>query len=764
MRGMMIDTRTCRYTLAVLVLAGSTLLAAQQPSLNDAAAKLQAGDFAGAAKVLELVTKNEPANARAWRMFGIALQQNKELDRALAAYQKFLTLQPVAPAVTYNIGTVYALKGDADRAFEWLGKAKTTGKMDMTQLQVDPDVAALKNDPRFAALLPKAADFANPFVEDTRIIREWDGEAIGDQFGWIARDIGDLDRDGVHDIVTSAPTKVIGGGAPAGRVYVYSTKSGALLWKVDGKPGDTLGIGIEAAGDANKDGVPDVIASAPGGGYACIYSGKDGSVLQTFKAEAVSDAFGRHVSGAGDVNGDGAADVIVGAPANTANGKAAGRAYVYSGGDGRLLLTLTGERAGDQFGAAVAGYSDGKHRFLIVGAPGAGPRHTGRTYVYDSLSQKPAFTADSDATGAALGAMFLSVPGDLNSDGVPDIYATDFPNAAKGPSTGRAYVYSGKDGSTLRTLTGETPGEGFGIGAATMGDADGDGVPDLVIGSWQYSATAASAGRAYLYSGKDGTLLRTYTCRIPGDTFGFDAVGIGDVDGDGTIDLLDHVGLERHLRQPLGPHVRDLERNQEGLTAQGSGLRGDRLLQAQRVGRLDARGGAGRRRRERVSACGIETRAPGRNQRARGSLRRPSAKPEVARSQPLEGRAIRSDDVRVQHVGGRDQPRVVLAHPPRRAPLQQGAPARLGEVDALDGKPLQRGEGSRLVHGALENLLDGHDRDRQRAATKRPEERRRRTGPSAGCFALERDEERGVEQDRPAHGLIWASPSPLPFA
>ena len=88
------------------------------------------------------------------------------------------------------------------------------------------------------------------------------------------------------------------------------------------------------------------------------------------------------------------------------------------------------------------------------------------------------------------------------------------------------------------SLTGETPGEGFGIGASRMGDADGDGVPDLIIGSWQYSATAASAGRAYLYSGKDGKLLRTYTCRIPGDTFGFDAVGIGDVDGDGAIDLL----------------------------------------------------------------------------------------------------------------------------------------------------------------------------------------------------------------------------------
>jgi hypothetical protein len=60
----------------------------------------------------------------------------------------------------------------------------------------------------------------------------------------------------------------------------------------------------------------------------------------------------------------------------------------------------------------------------------------------------------------------------------------------------------------------------------------------LIVGAWQYAGAAASGGRAYLYSGKDGTLLKTYTCRIPGDTFGFDAVSLGDVDADGTADFL----------------------------------------------------------------------------------------------------------------------------------------------------------------------------------------------------------------------------------
>ena len=134
--------------------------------------------------------------------------------------------------------------------------------------------------------------------------------------------------------------------------------------------------------------------------------------------------------------------------------------------------------------------------------------------------------------------MFMSVPGDLDGDGVADLYATDFSNAAKGPSTGRAYVFSGKTGKSLLTLTGSGPGEGFGIGPAAAGDVDGDGRPDLIVGAWQYAGAAVSGGRAYLYSGRDGKLLKTYTCRIPGDTFGFDAVGLGDTDGDGTVDLL----------------------------------------------------------------------------------------------------------------------------------------------------------------------------------------------------------------------------------
>jgi hypothetical protein len=510
---------------------------ADEPSLAAAVARLHVNDLEGAARILAVVVQREPQNGRAWRTLGQTQQGLKQLDSAIEAYRKALEVEPTMPAPLYNLGVLYAAKDDAEQAFAWLGKARECRKIDMTQAEAEPELASLKGDRRFAGLLPVPQDFKDPFVEPTKVLLEWDGESANDQFGWIARNIGDVDGDGIPDVVTSAPTKNLGGES-AGRIYVYSTRTGAQLWTADGKPGDELGTGVEAAGDTNGDGIPDVIAGAPGGGYARVYSGRDGQVLLTLPAENKDDQFGRHASGVGDVDHDGFADVIVGAPNSNAAGKGAGRAYVYSGRSGRLLLTLSGEREGDAFGSAVAGATSTSGVRLLVGAPGAGPRHSGRTYVYGGLTAAPQFVIDSDETGASLGGMFLSVPGDVDGDGIPDLYTSDWGNNAKGPSTGRVYVHSGRDGHRLLVLTGETAGEGFGTSPSVAGDVDGDGHADLIVGAWQYAGAALGGGRAYLYSGKDGHLIRTFTCRTPGDTFGFDAVTMGDLDGDGTTDFL----------------------------------------------------------------------------------------------------------------------------------------------------------------------------------------------------------------------------------
>lgn len=381
------------------------------------------------------------------------------------------------------------------------------------------------------------------FVEGFEVLHTLTGEAAGDRFGWIGRNAGDTDGDGVADLLISAPFKDVGGAA-AGRVYLYSGRTGKLRFQVDGSPGDQFGIGIERAGDVDGDGVPDQLvgaAGARGTGAAYVLSGVDGKVLLELVGEAQGDGFGRKVAGAGDQDGDGVGDVIVGAPNHDGNGADAGRVYVFSGATGEPLLVLDGMAAGDNFGRVVDGYANGDDRLLVVGAPNAGPGSTGLVFVYrvEGGEAHEAFVIESQPDDANLGLMFVSAVGDVDGDGSVDVYASDWNSNANGkPASGRIYVHSGADGARLLELAGEAAGDGFGIGTAEAGDVDGDGCDDLLIGAWQNDAGAQGGGRCYLYSGRTGALLSTYTCSTAGETFGFDTTGLGDVDGDGAPDFL----------------------------------------------------------------------------------------------------------------------------------------------------------------------------------------------------------------------------------
>ncbi len=513
------------------------------PTVSEGQSLLQAGDFAGAERVFRAITAKSDSNAQAWMLFGYALHAQKKLDEALAVHEKAATFPQVAATASYNAACVHALKGDAEGALEWLKKAQAAGFQNTAAIATDPDFDKVRDDPRFAQYLP-APLLEGPglFVEKPRLIHTLVGEAAGDQFGWVARNVGDVDRDGVDDFAATAPTCKRGGGQYSGRVYVYSSKEAKLLYTRDGKPGWGLGNSVAGRADVNGDGTPDVIAGAPSygtnPGRVLVFSGGDGAVLHELSAGEAGDKFGLKVCGIEDLDGDGCAEVAVGASSADANGKDSGRVYVHSGKDGSELFRIDGSSAGANFGSSADGTESGGHRILAVGAMKDGG--VGRCYVYRCTADgtELAFTIDPDATSANLGQYFVSILGDVDGDGVPDVYASDWNNSAGGRNTGRVFVHSGKTGERILTLTGDRPGGGFGTSPSVCGDVNGDGRADLVVGAWQNAAAAPSGGKCYLYSGKDGELLHTWTCKQSGDTFGFDAVGLGDVDGDGAVDFL----------------------------------------------------------------------------------------------------------------------------------------------------------------------------------------------------------------------------------
>lgn len=519
------------------LLSSAPLLAEEPPSdpLDHARQLIAAHQYQAALPLLDELVKDRPDNGLAWLAMGDARRGLGQVDMAAATYLRAEPIAAVHQTAVTSLFTLYAGAGRADDAYRWFAVLQQSHTGDLSALAERPEVHKLHGDARFVVLFPDKLRFEPPFAGKTRIIHEWRGEQAGDEFGWIARGLGDVDGDGVTDVAVAA-TENPPYGDGSGKLYVYSGKSGKLLWKAHGGKDARLGIGLEAAGDVDGDGVPDVVAGAPGEDAVYVYSGKDGKQLHRIAGLAQDHDLGTAVSGIGDFDYDGVPDIAAGAPGSEGYGKGngAGRVYVYSGKTGKALLVLDGEHAGDSFGSTVGG---GSGR-LIVGAAAGGKLQHGRVYVYDRLATTPAFVEDADSTGVALGYMFVSVLGDLDGDGTPDIYASDFSNTAKGRATGRAYVYSGKDGRLLRSFTGDAPGSGFGIGAARTGDVDHDGHADLVVGSWQYPGAAWSGGRVQVFSGKDGKSLQDIVGAVPGETLGFDAVGVGDVDGDGIADYL----------------------------------------------------------------------------------------------------------------------------------------------------------------------------------------------------------------------------------
>ncbi len=371
-------------------------------------------------------------------------------------------------------------------------------------------------------------------LEGCNTIYQINGENAGDLFGWQAASIGDVDGDQVADFYVSA-TQHDTGGTNAGRVYVYSGASGSELYRITGKRvNEQFGNDVSAVGDLDGDGVTELIIGAPwnGTGNVSIHSGKTGDFIKELAGEVNGSSFGYRVAGLGDFDGDGLPDYAVTAALFDGLGTDSGRVYIYSK-DG-LLTTIDGSAAGARFGTSISAIgdvnADGRID-IVVGADNDGPNAQGRAYVYswDGTKTETLFALDPTASVRDFGQFFVDGGLDMSCDGIPDIYVADFVG-------NRAYTFSGADGFLLQVFQGDGNGQ-FGLGEMVE-DVNHDGYADLVLAAWVSNSGAAQGGKAFVYSGRDGSLLRSLTHTVRSAQFGFDAKGISDIDGDGLPDLL----------------------------------------------------------------------------------------------------------------------------------------------------------------------------------------------------------------------------------
>ena len=376
------------------------------------------------------------------------------------------------------------------------------------------------------------------------------GSAPGERFGWSVAGVGDVDGDGAGDWIFGAPY-ADPAGTDSGAARVVSGATGSVLYQISGQAAhDHFGQSVAGAGDVNGDGRADFVVGAPGnderavsGGSAYVFSGLDGSLLRHIFGLNPYDELGVSVAGAGDVNGDGFDDVLAGIwGADTWNGTNVGKVRVVSGFDGSALMVLRGEGSFDLFGTSLAGLGDldgdGRGDFA-VGAKwnDHGGPDSGSTYVYSGADGSQLFVVRGTNSGHMSGSS-VAAAGDVDGDGTPDVIVGEPGADPGGSNSGRARVFSGADGSLLYVLEGAAPGDNFGIAVAGAGDVDGDGRADLVAGGHGIDTGGVNAGGLRVHSGLDGSLLASLSGSNEADRLGFAVAGGGDVDGDGLHEIL----------------------------------------------------------------------------------------------------------------------------------------------------------------------------------------------------------------------------------
>ncbi|MFH1465236.1 MAG: hypothetical protein ABIO70_12695 [Pseudomonadota bacterium] len=373
-----------------------------------------------------------------------------------------------------------------------------------------------------------------------------------------------------------------------------------FAWTVDGAPftgaetttwaGDTIPWHVTLTGEtwvcsvSARDGEGDGAAGTDSAMVATRFSGWSPSSWDlsaadyTFLGEEAGAWAGASLAMDGDVDGDGYDDVLIGAPREDGAGVDAGAVYLVRGASlgawsGTSLAgadcTLWGEDDGDLAGAALsyAGDLDADGRDdLLISAHGDDTLATDAGCAYlvfgSSLGTARSFdlgSADLILLGAdpGGGAGYSNTGGhDADGDGVPDLFIGALYDDTAGVDAGSLSFFSGAGlGSTGAsslaladaTLLGQAPGDEFGHAAASLADVDGDGLGDLLVGSYLSDAVGTDSGQAYFFSGATlaagGTLdAADADLLLPGgeadENAGVAVAGAGDVDGDGSGDLL----------------------------------------------------------------------------------------------------------------------------------------------------------------------------------------------------------------------------------
>jgi len=332
------------------------------------------------------------------------------------------------------------------------------------------------------------------------------GERSLDSLGTAVAGIGDVDGDGAGDLVAGAPRYDSPGKTENGAVYVVSGATGSLLWKhVGAATDDWAGHAVAGPGDIDGDGIGDYAFSLPKsdatfveGGIVYIYSGATHTPLRVHHADQSYCFFGYSLDAAGDVNKDGVPDLVVGAPYwdwfSTID---AGRGYVFSGAaDDDLLFYAYGSGVCAALGWSVAGGFDLDGDGVLdaaFGEPFGGASGGGRVRTVSGTYPFPNIhTLDGSVAGDLFGISLDLIP-DADGDGRPDILA-----GASGANSyaGRATLFNGAFGLLAFDVPGEQAGEQMGASVAGVGHLNADGFADIAVGASHYDVGGSNVGRA----------------------------------------------------------------------------------------------------------------------------------------------------------------------------------------------------------------------------------------------------------------------------